>query len=82
MRLFLLALTLVAAPAWAQPSRPEGEPSPTVSQQQKQADYARKGHPDAGKPKKQEPASLKTKDTQRKPPRSEPGGAALRAPSK
>ena len=81
MRL-LLAAVLAASPAWAQPDRGNGAPSPTVSQQQKQADYARKGHPDAGKPRKQEPASLKTKDTQRKALKSKPGEAALRTPSK
>ena len=75
MRL-LLALLLAGSSAWAQR---DGEPSPTVRQQQKQADYARKGHPDAGKPKKQEPASLKTKD---KPLKPKPGEAGLRTPSK
>jgi hypothetical protein len=73
---------LVAAPVWAQFNRPDGDPSPTVSQQQKQADYARKGHPDAGRPKKQEPASLKVTGTPAKPPKPKPGEAALRTPSK
>ena len=81
MRLFL-ALVLVASPAWAQSNRSDSEPSPTVRQQQKQADYARKGHPDASKPKQQAPASLNTKDKQGKPPKSKPGEGALRTPSK
>jgi len=80
MRL-LLATLLASTAAWAQPN-PNGDPSPTVQQQQKQADYAHKGHPDAGKPRKQEPASLKTKGKQAKPPKSTPGEAALRTPSK
>ena len=75
----LLIALLLGSSVSAQPA---GEPSPTVRQQQKQADYARKGHPDASKPKQQAPASLNTKDKQGKPPKSKPGEAALRTPSK
>ena len=58
----LFASMLLIAVAWAQPN-PNGEPSKAVQQQQKQADYARKGHPQSGKPQKQQPASLRTKDS-------------------
>ena len=75
----LSALLLVSA-AWAQPN-PNGEPSEAVQQQQKQADYARKGHPQAGKPQ-EERASLRTKNGQAKPPRPKKGEASLRTPQK
>jgi hypothetical protein len=78
-------MLLASTAAWAQrDSRPgpNGDPSPAVQQQQKQADYARKGHPHSGKPRKQEPASLRTKDKQGRAPQSKPGEAALRTPSK
>ena len=58
----LFASVLLLSVAWAQPN-PNGEPSKAVQQQQKQADYARKGHPQSGKPQKQQPASLRTKDS-------------------
>ena len=74
----LLPALLLASVAWAQPN-PNGEPSKAVQQQQKQADYARKGHPQSGKPQKQEPASLRTKDSPAKPrQRPQPGSAAVR----
>jgi hypothetical protein len=79
MRLLLAAL-LMSSPAWAQ-RNPNGDPSPTVQQQEKQADYARKGHPQSGKPK-QERSALKTKDSGAKAPKSKPGESALRPPSK
>jgi len=72
------AAVLLLSVASAQPN-PNGEPSPTVQQQQKQADYARKGHPSAGKPQKQEPAALRTKDSAAKSSRKpKPGEAAVR----
>lgn len=80
MRL-LLALMVITIPAWAQPDRSNGEASPTVRQQQEQADHARKQHPHAGKPK-QDRASLKTRDAQPKPARPKRGEAALRTPAK
>ena len=73
----LFPVVLLASLAWAQPN-PNGEPSPAVRQQQKQADYARKQHPHSTKPKG-EKASLRTKD---KPVRSKPGEASLRVPKK
>lgn len=72
---------LVSMPAWAQ-RHPNGEPSPAVQLQEKQADYARKQHPHSGKPKEQK-ASLRTKDSPAtKSRRARPGEAALRTPSK
>jgi len=73
-----LPLALLVSLAWAQPN---GEPSRTVQQQQKQADYARKGHPQSGKPQ-EERASLRTKDGQAKPPKPKKGEASLRTPQK
>ncbi|HTM59628.1 MAG TPA: hypothetical protein VL199_04650 [Burkholderiales bacterium] len=70
----LSALLLVSA-AWAQPN-PNGEPSEAVQQQQKQAVYARKGHPQSGKPQTQEPASLRTKDSPVKPTQKPKSGSA------
>jgi len=75
-----LPVALLVSFAWAQPN-PNGEPSPTVQQQQKQADYARKQHPPSGKPH-EERASLRTKDTPAKAPRPKKGEAALRTPQK
>ena len=74
----LFPLVLFASVAWAQPN-PNGEPSKAVQQQQKQADYARKGHPQSGKPRKQESASVRTKDSPAKSSRKpKPGEAAVR----
>ena len=74
----LFASMLLIAVAWAQPN-PNGEPSKAVQQQQKQADYARKGHPQSGKPQKQQPASLRTKDSPAKAPyRPKHGEAPIR----
>ena len=75
-----LPLALLVSLAWAQPNA-NGEPSRTVQQQQKQADYARKGHPQAGKPQ-EERASLRTKNGQAKPPKPKKGEASLRTPQK
>ena len=75
-----LPLALLISLAWAQPN-PNGEPSSTVQQQQKQADYAAKGHPQSGKPQ-EERASLRTKDGPAKPPKPKKGQASLRAPQK
>jgi hypothetical protein len=80
MKLVFALLWTVAA-AWAQADRSNGEPSPTVQQQQEQANHARKQHPQAGKPEHNR-ASLKTKDPQPKPPRPKSGEAALRTPPK
>jgi hypothetical protein len=77
MRL-LIGMVLVVSAAWAQPERSNGEASPAVRQQQKQADYARKQHPSSKS--KQERASLRTKDTKGKPASSKPGEAAIRTP--
>jgi len=74
----LLLLLLASFSVLAQPA---GEPSPTVRQQQEQADHARKQHPRSTKPKEPR-APLKAKDSQGKPPRPKPGEAALRTPSK
>ncbi len=71
----LLVMLLVSAPAWAQ-TNPNGAPSKAVQQEQKQADYARKGHPNSGKPK-QESASVRTKDG-KKPAKSKAGEASVR----
>jgi len=72
------AAVLLLSVACAQPS-PNGDPSPTVQQQQKQADYARKGHQSAGKPQKQEPAALRTQGSAAKSSRKpKPGEAAIR----
>jgi len=71
----LSALLLVSA-AWAQPNPNNGEPSQAVQQQQKQADYARKGHPQSGKPQKQEPASLRAKDSPVKSTQKPKSGSA------
>jgi hypothetical protein len=80
MRLLLAAL-LASTPAWAQRDNPNGPPSKAAQQQEKQADYARKGHPQSGKPHKQEPAALRTKDSPAKSSRKpRPGEAALRSP--
>ena len=76
----LLGMVLITGAAWAQPDRSNGDPSPTVQQEQKQADYARKGHPRSGKPK-EERASLKTKGTPAKSAKPRQGEAALRTPS-
>ncbi len=79
----LFPVVLLASVAWAQPAsqtRANGEPSPAVQQQQKQADYARKQHPNSGKPKREQ-ASIRTKDGT-KPARAKPGEASLRVPSK
>ncbi len=70
-------VALLVSSAWAQPN-PNGEPSPTVQQEQTQADYARKGHPHSGKPQKQEPASLRTKDSKGTGPKPKKGQAAVR----
>ena len=75
MRLLLVTL-LVSTPLGAQ-TNPNGEPSKAVQQQQKQADYARKGHPKAGTPQEQK-ASLRTKDTSAKAPKPKKGEAAVR----
>jgi hypothetical protein len=80
MKLFL-GMLVVSCAAWAQSDRSNGDPSPTAQQQQKQADSARKQHPHSGKPKEQR-ASVRTKETQGKAPKSKPGEAALRTPSK
>ena len=77
----LLPALLLATVAWGQPN-PNGEASKAVQQQEKQADYARKGHPQSGRPQKQEPASLRTKDSPTKSPRAKPGEASLRTPQK
>ena len=78
----LLSALLVVSVAWAQPASQtsaNGEPSKAVQQQQKQADYARKGHPQSGKPQKPESASLRTKDSPAKPTqRPKSGSAAVR----
>ena len=74
----LLPTLLLVCVAWAQPN-PNGEPSKAVQQQQKQADYARKGHPQSGKPQKQEPASLRTNGSPTKSTQKpKPGSAAVR----
>ena len=70
----LFPMVLLVSVGWAQP--PNGEPSPTVQQQQKQADSARKGHPSSGKPQKQEPAALRTKDSPAKSTRKPKSGEA------
>ena len=78
MRLLVAAL-LVSTAAWAQRDNPNGPPSPAVRQQQKQADHARQGHPQSGRPQKQERASLRTKDSPAKSSRKpRPGEAAIR----
>jgi hypothetical protein len=78
MRLLLTAL-LASSAAWAQRDDPNGPPSPAVQQQRKQADHARKGHPQSGRPQKQEPASLRTKDSPAKSSRKpRPGEASVR----
>lgn len=75
MRLFLVAL-LISTPLGAQ-TNPNGEPSKAVQQQQKQAEYAKKGHPKAGTPH-EEKASLRTKDTAAKAPKPKKGEAGIR----
>ena len=75
MRSFAIAL-LVSTPLWAQ-THPNGESSKTVQQQQKQADYAKKGHPKAGAPH-EEKASLRTKESPAKTPRPKKGQAGIR----
>jgi len=74
------AAALLVSIAWAQPN-PNGEPSPAVQQQRKQADYARKQHPQSGRPP-QERASLRTKEPQAKAPKPKRGDASLRTPQK
>ena len=76
MRLLLVAL-LVSTPLGAQPN-PNGESSKAAQQQQKQADYARKGHPKAGTPHEEQKASLRTKDTPAKAPKPKKGEASVR----
>jgi hypothetical protein len=79
MRLFLILL-LTSAPAWAQTS-PNGAPSKAVQQEQTQADYARKGHPNSGRPQEQR-ASVRSKESRAKPPKPKKGEAARRTPEK
>ena len=73
----LLPALLLVAVAWGQPN-PNGEASKAVQQQEKQADYARKGHPQSGKPRQQEPASLRTKENAGKAPKPKHGEASIR----
>ena len=75
MRL-LLALLVISTAAWAQSDR-NGPPSQAVQQQQKQADYARKQHPQSGKPHKQE-----SKEVAPKAPKSKHGEATHRGADK
>ena len=74
MRLLLVAL-LASTPVWAQ-TTPNGEASKAVQQQQKQADYAKKGHPKASTPH-EEKASLRTTPPA-KAPKPRKGEAAVR----
>jgi hypothetical protein len=73
-------MLIVAAPAWAQ-TNPNGAPSKAVQQEQKQADYARKGHAKSGNPSG-ERASLRAKDAPAKQSKPKKGEAALRTPQK
>ena len=75
------AAVLVFSFAWAQPN-PNGEPSKAAQQQEKQADQARKGHPEAGRAQQQQPASLRTKENAGKAPQPKKGEASIRLPQK
>jgi hypothetical protein len=76
--LAVACFALLGAPAWAQ--RSDGEPSPAVREQQRQADHARKQHPKSA-PAPQSKAAVRTPaDKKAKPPRSKPGQAAIRTP--
>jgi len=73
----LLPALFLVSTVWAQPNT-NGEPSKAVQQQQKQADYAAKGHRQSGKPQKQEPAALRTKDSPKSTRQPKAGEAAIR----
>jgi hypothetical protein len=74
--LLLAACLAFTCPAtWAQ--RSDGQPSPAVREQQRQAEQARKQHSKSA-PAKQPKASVKVPgDKNAKPPRSKPGEAAV-----
>jgi hypothetical protein len=74
----LAALVLALLGSYAGAQRSDGEPSPAVREQQKQAAQARKQHPKSA-PASQSRASVRAPgDKQAKPPRSKPGQAAVR----
>jgi len=79
VKLLLLAacLVFICPLAWAQ--RSDGESSPAVREQQRQAEHARKQHQKA-KPKPQERAAVKMPGDKPAKPRSKPGQAFVKTP--
>ena len=76
-RLFA-AFGLALLCSYAEAQRADGQPSPAVREQQKQAAQAKKQHPKSS-PASQSRAAVRTPaDKQAKPPRSKPGQAAVR----
>jgi len=73
-----VCLLILSFAAWAQPS--DGQPSPAVREQQRQADHARKQHPKSAPAPRSKAAVRTPGDKNTKPPRSKPGEAAIRTP--